>query len=71
MLDINAIVTKNGDKCQAILGMHALSGCATLSYPNGKGKVSALKVLNQTDIIGLNFWCMYRMPTFRVYTFLP
>ena len=33
---------------------HALSGCDTVSYPNGKGKVSALKVLNQTDITGLD-----------------
>ena len=37
-----------------ILGIHALSGCDTVSYLNGKGKVSVLKVLNQTDITGLN-----------------
>ena len=34
--------------------MHALSGCDTVSYPNGKGKVSALKVLNQTDLTELD-----------------
>ena len=33
--------------------MHALSGCDTVSYPYGKGKKSALKVLMNTDIDGL------------------
>ena len=34
--------------------MHALSGCDTVSYLNGKGNVSALKVLNQNNITGLD-----------------
>ena len=50
VLDINATVTALGDKCRGHLGMHALSGCDTVSYPNGRGKVSALRVLTQTDI---------------------
>ena len=50
VLDINATVTALGDKCKGLLGMHALSGCDTVSYPNGRGKVSALRVLTQTDI---------------------
>jgi hypothetical protein len=54
VLDISATVTQNGDKCRNILGMHALSGCDTVSYPNGKGKTTALKVLNQTNITGLD-----------------
>ncbi len=54
VLEINATVTKHGEKCRGILGMHALSGCDTVSYPTGKGKISALKVLNQTDIAGLD-----------------
>ena len=33
-----------------LLGMNALSGRDTVSYPNGRGKVSALRVLTQTDI---------------------
>ena len=33
--------------------MHALSGYDTVSYPYGKGKQSALKVLMNTDIDGL------------------
>ena len=44
VLDINATVTALGDKCRGLLGMHALSGCDTVSYPNGRGKVSALRV---------------------------
>ena len=35
---------------KGLLGMHALSGSDTVSYPNGRGKVSALRVLTQTDI---------------------
>ena len=50
VLDINATVTALGDKCRGLLGMHALSGCDTVSYPNGRGNVSALRVLPQTDI---------------------
>ncbi|KAJ3588278.1 hypothetical protein NHX12_011871 [Muraenolepis orangiensis] len=45
ILDINASVMALGDKCQGLLGMHALSGCDTVSYPCGKGKASPLKVL--------------------------
>ena len=33
--------------------MHALSGCDTVSFPYGKGKISALKVLQNNDITGL------------------
>ena len=54
VLDINATVTALGDKCRGLLGMHALSGCDTVSYPNGRGKVSALRVLTQTDIAELD-----------------
>ena len=50
VLDINTTVTALGDKCRGLLGRHALSGCDTVSYPNGRGKVSALRVLTQTDI---------------------
>ena len=35
---------------KGLLGMHALIGSDTVSYPNGRGKVSALRVLTQTDI---------------------
>ena len=39
-------------KCSQLLGMHAPSGCDTVSYPIGKGKLSALKILDY-DIQGL------------------
>ena len=50
VIDINATVSSLGTKCKNILGVHALSGCDTVSYPFGKGKVSALKVLDM-DIL--------------------
>ena len=56
VLDIHATVVKlgdNSDKCGQLPGMHALSGCDTVSYPYGKGKKSALKVLMNNDIDGL------------------
>ena len=37
-------------KCGQLPGMHALSGCDTVSYPYGKGEKSALKVLVNNDI---------------------
>ena len=53
VLDIHATEVKLGDKCGQLPGMHALSGCDTVSYPYGKGKKSALKVLMNNDIDGL------------------
>ena len=44
-----------GDKCGQLSGMHALSGCETVSDPYGKGKKSALKVLMDTAIDGLQY----------------
>ena len=35
---------------KGLLGMHTLAGSDTVSYPNGRRKVSALRVLTQTDI---------------------
>ena len=53
VLDIRATVVKLGDKCGQLPGMHTLSGCDTVSYPYGKGKKSALKVLMNNYIDGL------------------
>ena len=39
-----------GEKCGQPPGMHALSGCDTVSYRFCKGMVSALKVLMNNDI---------------------
>ena len=54
VLDVNETVRRLGPrKCSQLLGLHALSGCDTVSYPYGKGKPSALKVL-EVDIPGLD-----------------
>ena len=55
VLVIHATVVKLGDKCGQLPGMHALSGCDTVSYPYGKGKKSALKVLMNNDMDGLQY----------------
>ena len=51
--DIHATLVKLGGKCGQLPGIHALSGYDTVSYPYGKGKKSALKVLMNNDIDGL------------------
>ncbi|KAK2159104.1 hypothetical protein NP493_1749g00061 [Ridgeia piscesae] len=54
VLDINETVQRLGPrKCSQLLGIHALSGCDTGSYPFGKGKKSALKLL-EIDIPDLD-----------------
>ena len=53
MLDIRATLDKLGDKYGQLPGIHALSCCDIVSYPYGKGKKSALKVLVNNDIDGL------------------
>ena len=40
-------------KCSMHIGLHALSGCNTVSYPFGKGKKAALKFL-EIEIPGIN-----------------
>ena len=47
--DINATYLELGPKCLQLLGMHALSGCDTVSYPFNKGIISALSVLKVGD----------------------
>ena len=44
-ISINASAEKLGAKCLELLPLHALTGCDTVSYPFGKGKVTALKML--------------------------
>ena len=45
VLDINAICADHGQKYLQLLRMHALSGCDTTSYPDGKGNVIALNTM--------------------------
>ena len=53
VLDINATCVDLGKKCLQLLGVHALSGCDTVLYPYGKGKISALNTLLTGDFPGL------------------
>ena len=53
VLNINATCIEMGPKCLQLLGMYALSGCDTVSYPFNKGKLSALNVLKSGDFPGL------------------
>ncbi len=53
VLDINATCSYLGPKCLQLLGIHALTGCDTVSYPYGKGKISALNTLLAGDFPGL------------------
>ena len=45
VIDINATCLLLGSKCLQLPGMHAISGCDTVSYPFNKGKISALNML--------------------------
>lgn len=50
VIDINATALKLKDKCFDVLATHALSGCDSVSYPFGKGKVSAINLLLKSDL---------------------
>ena len=50
IISINASAKKLGGKCSQLIGLHAISGCDTVSYPFGKGKVSALTVLQKGNV---------------------
>ena len=54
MLDINATCADLGPQCLQLLGMHAISGCDTTSYPYAKGKFSTLKTMWDGDFPGLD-----------------
>ena len=54
VLDINSTVERLGDCCGTLLGLHAMSGCDTVSYPYVKGKASALDILQDSSIAGLD-----------------
>ena len=50
VIDINATL---GSKCLQLPGMHATSGCDTVSYPFNKGKISALNILKAGEFTAL------------------
>ena len=54
VLDINATCASLcAALCSQLIGAHALSGCDTVSFPFGKGKISALKILSAGNFPGL------------------
>ena len=74
VLDINEIVQRLGPrKCSQLLGIHALSGCDTVSYPFGKGKKSALKLLEIDIPVSVKCLVSLARPTLssmsQLYTF--
>ena len=50
IIDITATVAKLGNKCSDLLPLHPLSGCDTLSFPYGKGRVSAINLMLMLDL---------------------
>ena len=66
VLDINETVHRLGPrKCSQLLGIHALSGCDTVSYPFGKGKKSALKLLEIDIPVSIKCSVSLARPTLR------
>lgn len=53
VININATYFQLGSNCLQLLGMHAISGRDTVSYPFNKGKISALNALKAGDFPGL------------------
>ena len=50
---INATFADLGQKCLQLLGMHALSGCDTTSYPYNKGKGISLNYMVSGNYQGI------------------
>ena len=50
VINISETTSRLGDKCVILLPIHALTGFDTLSYPLGKGKISAANLLLKSDI---------------------
>ena len=53
-ISVKARVESLGAKCLELPQMHALSGCDTVSYHFGKGKLSAVNVLIKTSHLHLD-----------------
>lgn len=50
IIDIKATAEKLGEKCLDLLATHALSGCDSVSYPFGKGKVTAINLVLNSKV---------------------
>ena len=49
VLNINKTATDHGDESLQLLGMHAVTGCGTVSYPFSKGNVTDLSKLREGE----------------------
>ena len=56
VLNINDIVAALGDRSLQLRGMHAVTGCDTVSYPFNKGKLTALSKLREGNFPELCRW---------------
>ncbi|MES9884496.1 MAG: hypothetical protein ABW185_26930, partial [Sedimenticola sp.] len=50
LIDINATAENLGSKSTQLLGVHAITGCDTVSYLFGKGKASAVAAMVKHDV---------------------
>jgi len=50
VIDIKTTVDKLGEKCLDLLAAHALSGCDSVSYPFGKGKIKAINLVLNSEV---------------------
>ena len=53
-IDINSSAESLGTKCLDLLALNAVSGCDSVSFPYGKGKVTSVNVLMQRERIFFN-----------------
>ena len=50
VINISETTSRLGGKCVTLLPIHVLTGCDSVSYPLGKGKISAANFLLKSDI---------------------
>ena len=51
VIDIKTTTDKVGEKClDLLLTAHALSGCDSVSYPFGKGKIKAVNLVLNSEV---------------------
>jgi len=51
VIDINATADKLGEKCLDLLAAHAFSGCDSVLYPFGKGKITAINLVLNSEFL--------------------
>ena len=66
IIDIKATAEKLGDKCLHLLATHALSGCDSVSYPFGKGKVTAINLALNSKVTLREFQIPWLQKKYRL-----